>query len=194
MARISERFEYFKYAFSHSADECRLNGLSFIYRTTNVTRAFQMPVIYGILAVFFFFNFPTIIWTFFFVPWQVLHVIGLWIGTAFIFYVFATPVLSVFLFYIFYIGFLSETGWLILSANLVWPKAGQPLGVAASCDCSTTTALFALSTSLPATWKYRLSSVSWTLLAGIIKQMSFFEPKTQGVAVLKVLTTLFFLM
>lgn len=97
-------------------------------------------------------------------------------------------------FYIFYIGFLSETGWLILSANLVWPKAGQPLGVAASCDCSTTTALFALSTSLPATWKYRLGSVSWTLLAGIIKQMSFFEPKTQGVAVLKVLTTLFFLM
>jgi len=66
MARISERFEYFKYAFSHSADECRLNGLSFIYRTTNVTRAFQMPVIYGILTVFFFFNFPTIIWTFFF--------------------------------------------------------------------------------------------------------------------------------
>lgn len=84
-------------------------------------------------------------------------------------------------FYIFYIGFLSETGWLILSANLVWPKAGQTLGVAASCDCSTTTALFALSTSLPATWKYRLGSVSWTLLAGIIKQMSFFEPQTQGV-------------
>lgn len=155
---------------------------------------FKCPSYTAYLLFFFFFNFPTIIWRFFFVPWQVLHVIGLWIGTAFIFYVFATPVLSVFLFYIFYIGFLSETGWLILSANLVWPKAGQPLGVAASCDCSTTTALFALSTSLPATWKYRLGSVSWTLLAGIIKQMSFFEPKTQGVAVLKVLTTLFFLM
>jgi len=57
MARIFERFEYLNmHSVEVGHDECRrrLNGLSFIYRTTNVTRAFQMPVILAAFSSTFF--------------------------------------------------------------------------------------------------------------------------------------------
>lgn len=69
---------------------------------------FKCPSYTAYLLFFFFQLSNHYLDVFFFVPWQVLHVIGLWIGTAFIFYVFATPVLSDCFVFLHFLHWLSQ--------------------------------------------------------------------------------------